>query len=56
MILDSLSHLVDALPQNNNAFTIDGEEARVIFQLLRLADPCMSLAWHSIWHGSESTP
>jgi len=42
--------------QNSSASMIDGEEVRVIFQLLRLADPYTSSVWHSIWHGSGLTP
>jgi len=56
MTPDLLSQvLADRLPNNNDS-TIDGAEARVLFQLLRLADPSTSLAWHSIWHGLEKTP
>ncbi len=56
MTPDLLSQvLADRLP-NSNGSTIDGAEARVLFQLLRLGDPSMSTAWHSIWHGSGKTP
>jgi len=47
--------LVVRLP-SKHAFTINGREASQLFQLLRLGDPSMSLAWHSIWHGLEKTP
>ena len=52
----SSSRLLDALLQSNNDSTINGEEVSLLFQLLRQADPSMSLAWHSIWHGLGLTP
>ena len=50
------SLLLDGQQQNNSDFTIDTEEANLLFRLLRLGDLSMSLAWHSIWHGLEKTP
>jgi len=52
----SLSPQAAARVLNNNVFTIDGEGAKVLFQLLRQADPSMSSAWRSIWRESELTP
>jgi len=52
----SSSRLLDALLQNSNDSMIAGEEVSLLFRLLRRADPSMSMAWHSIWHGLESTP
>ena len=52
----SLSPPLAARVLNNNVFTIDGDGAKVLFQLLRQADPSMSSVWHSIWHGLEKTP
>ncbi|MEE8540007.1 MAG: hypothetical protein V3S54_09325 [Woeseiaceae bacterium] len=52
----SSSHLLDVLLQNNNVSMTDGEQANLLFRLLRQEDLCMSMAWHSIWHGLELTP
>jgi len=49
------SHLLVAPLESNSVFMKDTEEVRVLFQLLRQVDPYTSMAWHSIWHGSEKT-
>ncbi len=46
----------DAHPKSKQNYIDDGEQVRVIFQLLRQVDPSISMVWHSIWHGSEWTP
>jgi len=40
---------------NKNVFTTDTAGASLLFQLLRLGDPCISMAWHSTWHELEKT-
>jgi len=52
----SLSHLLGDHLLNRHDFMTGTEEARVIFRLLHRADLSTSMAWHSIWHGSERTP
>jgi len=46
MTHDLSSHRPNALPPNKRACMTNGEEARLLFQLLRLADLSMSLASH----------
>ncbi len=56
MTHSSWSRVLVVRLQNSNDSMIDTEEVRLLFQLLRLGDPYISSAWHSIWHGLEKTP
>lgn len=42
-------------PPSRHVCIRNGDLERLIFQLLRQEDLSMSMAWHSIWHGSERT-
>ena len=46
----------DVHPERNSACMINGAEARVLFQLLRLADLSMSMASHLTLRVSGKTP
>ena len=49
MMEDSSSRPLVARPLSKPLYMLDGPLDALIFQLLRQADLCTSMAWHSIW-------
>lgn len=52
----SSSRQLAVLLRSNNDYMRNGALVSLLFQLLRQEDLYMSMAWHSIWHGSERIP